>query len=141
VRVPEPFRREGDHLAIDLPGARVLYTTRRGGVSTGPYESLNLGWRTGDDRARVEANRERVAEIVGIPRERFAQGRQEHGTTVRRRSQPPDPAETPPAPAAGVLVGTRPASRPVPASVAPARPADNAACPLCIQRAVPSSRG
>ena len=101
MRVPEPFRREGDHLAIDLPGARVLYTTRRGGVSTGPYESLNLGSRTGDDRARVGANRERVAELVGIPRDRFAQGRQEHGTTVRRRSQPPDPAETPPAPADG----------------------------------------
>ena len=101
MRVPEPFRREGDHLAIDLPGARVLYTTRRGGVSTGPYESLNLGSRTGDDSGRVAVNRERVAGIVGIPHGRFAQGRQEHGATVRRRSEPPDPAEAPPATADG----------------------------------------
>jgi len=101
VRVPEPFRREGDHLAIDLPGARVLYTTRRGGVSTGPYESLNLGSRTRDDSGRVAVNRERLAGIVGIPRGRFAQGRQEHGATVRRRSEPPDPAEAPPATADG----------------------------------------
>jgi YfiH family protein len=108
VRLPEPFRREGEHLAIDLPGARVLYTTRRGGVSTGPYESLNLGWTTGsaggapgDDHARVEANRERVAGLVGIPRERFAHGRQVHEATVRRRREPPDPAEMPPASADG----------------------------------------
>ena len=33
----------GEHIAADLPGAHVLFTTRRGGVSTGPYASLNLG--------------------------------------------------------------------------------------------------
>jgi polyphenol oxidase len=101
VILPPPFRREGEHLAIDLAGGRVLFTTRRGGVSTGPYESLNLGWATDDDRTHVEANRERVAGVVGIPRERFAQGRQEHGGAVRRRRGPPDPAEAPPATADG----------------------------------------
>jgi len=33
----------GEHFAIDLPGARAVFTTRRGGFSTGPYTSLNLG--------------------------------------------------------------------------------------------------
>jgi YfiH family protein len=101
VNLPAPFRREGEHFAIDLPGGRVLFTTRRGGVSSGPYASLNLGIRTGDEPTAVDANRERLAALVEIPRERFAQGRQVHEATVRRRSEPPDPAERPPAAADG----------------------------------------
>jgi polyphenol oxidase len=97
VRATPPFRAAGEHLAIDLPGARALFTTRRGGVSTGPYESLNLGRQTGDDWERVSANRDRLAAVVGVPRERFAQGRQVHGTAVRRVTAPPDPEEEPPA--------------------------------------------
>jgi YfiH family protein len=95
-----PFASLDEHLAIDLPGARAVFTTRRGGVSSGPFESLNLGLRTDDDRAKVIANRERVAALVGIPRQRFAQGRQVHATTVQRWKQPPDPAAEP-APADG----------------------------------------
>jgi YfiH family protein len=93
VSLPAPFRYEGEHLAIDLPGGGALFTTRRGGVSRGPFASLNLGTATGDERANVEANRERVAELVGVPRERFAQGRQVHQATVLRHREPPDAAE------------------------------------------------
>jgi polyphenol oxidase len=101
VTLPAPFRHEGEHVAIELPGGRALFTTRRGGVSHGPYASLNLGSFTGDERANVEVNRERLAELVEIPTERFAQGRQLHEATVRRRREPPDPAERPPGPADG----------------------------------------
>ena len=101
MSLPAPFRHDGEHLAIDLPGGRALFTTRRGGVSRGPYASLNLGAATGDKPADVAANRERLAELVGLPRARFAQGRQVHEATVRRRREPPDPAERPPAPADG----------------------------------------
>jgi purine-nucleoside/S-methyl-5'-thioadenosine phosphorylase / adenosine deaminase len=94
--LPPPFRREGDHIAIDLPGARALFTTRRGGVSEGPFASLNLGLWTEDDPDRVSANRDRLAGLVGIPRERFAQGRQVHGATVNRLREPPDPGTEPP---------------------------------------------
>ena len=38
-----PFYEFGEHFAVDLDGARVVFTTRRGGFSSGPYESLNLG--------------------------------------------------------------------------------------------------
>jgi polyphenol oxidase len=93
VNPPAPFRREGEHFAIDLPGGCVLFTTRRGGVSRGPYATLNLGAFTGDEPADVEVNRERLAELVGIPTERFAQGRQVHEATVLRHREPPDPAE------------------------------------------------
>jgi YfiH family protein len=67
-------------VAIDLPGGTALFTTRRGGVSTGPYASLNLGLKTDDDTASVRANYERLREQVGAVR--LAQGRQVHGTHV-----------------------------------------------------------
>ena len=44
-----------------LPGAEVTFTTRQGGVSVGPYESLNLGILTADDPERVTENRHRAA--------------------------------------------------------------------------------
>jgi YfiH family protein len=69
-----------DHLRLDLPGGSVLFTTRRGGVSDGPYASLNLGLWTDDDPERVRENRERVRREAGA--ERLAQGRQVHGTFV-----------------------------------------------------------
>jgi YfiH family protein len=74
------FRAAGEHLAIDLPGGTALFTTRRGGVSEGPYASLNLGLWTDDDASRVHDNRELVREQAGV--ERLAQGRQVHGARV-----------------------------------------------------------
>jgi polyphenol oxidase len=74
------FRAAGEHLAIDLPGGTALFTTRRGGVSEGPYASLNLGLWTDDDPGCVQLNRERVQVQAGASR--LAQGRQVHGTRV-----------------------------------------------------------
>jgi YfiH family protein len=70
---------DGDHLAARLGDARVLFTTRRGGVSEGPYASLNLGERTGDDPAAVEANHAQLRSMVGGPLARCAQV---HGSRV-----------------------------------------------------------
>lgn len=74
------FRAEGEHIAIELPGGAALFTTRRGGISDGPYASLNLGLWTDDEAARVAANRERVRAAAGA--RRLAQGRQVHGARV-----------------------------------------------------------
>jgi YfiH family protein len=87
--LPEPFRWEGEHIEIEMPGARALFSTRRGGVSAPPFDSLNLGRLTADPEPNVDENRSRLAEAVGIPRERFLYGRQVHGTTVRRATEPP----------------------------------------------------
>jgi YfiH family protein len=89
VTLPAPFRWEGDHIAVPLPGARALFTTRRGGVSKGPYSTLNLGLWTDDERAAVSENRDRVAALAGIARDRFQQGRQVHGATVCALDEPP----------------------------------------------------
>ena len=90
--LPAPFNWDGEHIAAELPGARVLFSTRRGGVSEGPFASLNLGRLTADHGANVDANRERLAAAVGLPRERFLYGRQVHGATVRRATEPPGAA-------------------------------------------------
>ena len=83
------FYRDGEHLRADLPGGSVLFTTRHGGVSTGPFESLNLGRLTDDDGANVDENRRRVGERVGLRWDRFCYGKQVHGAKVRRATEPP----------------------------------------------------
>ncbi|MEA2411623.1 MAG: purine-nucleoside/S-methyl-5-thioadenosine phosphorylase / adenosine deaminase, partial [Thermoleophilaceae bacterium] len=59
---------------VELPGGRVAFSTRRGGVSEGPYESLNLGILTDDDQARVAENRDLLAADIGVEPERVAMG-------------------------------------------------------------------
>ncbi len=86
MRLPEPFYVRGEHVGIDLPGAHALFTTRRGGFSEGPYESLNLGRLTDDEPEAVQRNRARLQDEVGVPP---ALIRQVHGTTVRRISTLP----------------------------------------------------
>jgi len=49
-------------------GACALTTTRQGGVSIGPYATLNLGDHVGDDPASVVENRRRLTRLVGCGR-------------------------------------------------------------------------
>jgi YfiH family protein len=80
----EAFSWDGDHLAAALPhGARALFTTRRGGVSTGPFASLNLGRTRADleedDPAAVAQNRAWLATAAGRP---LRSAHQVHGTAI-----------------------------------------------------------
>jgi len=77
----EPFYLLKEHFAIDLPSARVVFTTRRGGHSTGPFQSLNLGRLTDDDPDAVERNRATVEADLGI---RLGYVHQVHGEIVHR---------------------------------------------------------
>ena len=65
----------------------MAFTTRHGGVSEGPYESLNLGILTDDDRACVEQNRALLRTAVGVD---LAMGWQVHGTDIKTWDAPPD---------------------------------------------------
>ena len=69
----------------DAPGPYVVaFTTRNGGVSTGAYESLNLGRLTDDEPTNVEENRRIACAAVGADPERLAMNRQVHAATVHR---------------------------------------------------------
>lgn len=63
-------------------GARLAFTTRRGGVSAAPYDSLNLGKSTADAPEAVETNRARVLAAMGVASDRVATAGQVHGATV-----------------------------------------------------------
>jgi YfiH family protein len=65
-----------------LDGVEAVVTTRRGGVSTGPYESLNLGLHVGDDPEAVIENRRRAAVAIGLGLDDLVLARQSHGANV-----------------------------------------------------------
>lgn len=52
--------------ALEEAGVSGFVTTRNGGVSEGPYQSLNLGLHVGDDEEAVIENRRRAAEALGV---------------------------------------------------------------------------
>jgi YfiH family protein len=59
------------------------FCTRRGGVSTGPYSSLNLGFLAGDRVEYIRRNQILVKEAFGIPDGRLILMRQVHGDRIR----------------------------------------------------------
>jgi len=65
-----------------LGPARYAVTDRLGGVSTSPYDALNLADHVGDDPAAVAENRRRLAAVIGLAPDRLAFMRQVHGTAV-----------------------------------------------------------
>ena len=70
------------------------FSTRKGGVSAAPYDSLNLGHRTDDLPDRVAENRKRFLGMLGIPKERLAIPQQVHGDGIVRVAGPGSYAET-----------------------------------------------
>ncbi len=70
------------------------FPERSGGISTGLRQSLNLGYRWGDERANVERNRRLLAESVGFDYEKLAVTKHVHGTKVWCVGEElPDPPE------------------------------------------------
>lgn len=71
----------------------VVFSTRLGGVSAGPYSSLNIGLLTEDASEAVTENRRRLLRAACADPERVTWLRQVHGGTVRRadgRGEPGD---------------------------------------------------
>jgi purine-nucleoside/S-methyl-5'-thioadenosine phosphorylase / adenosine deaminase len=65
-------------------GFRHAFFTRRGGVSQGAYASLNFGYGVGDERAHVEENFRRAAEVLGVSADAVGVLSQVHGNAVHR---------------------------------------------------------
>src|SRR5580698_5729119 len=78
-------------LRSDLIGAPFVhgFTTRAGGVSAPPFDTLNLGAKWGDAPARVSENRRRLEGAVGAP---IFVARQVHGTAIARVRAGDEPA-------------------------------------------------
>ncbi|HLT14139.1 MAG TPA: peptidoglycan editing factor PgeF [Marinobacter sp.] len=61
---------------------RALCTTRKGGVSRPPWNTLNLGGHVGDLPEHVVQNRQRLAQFTGVGAGQFGWLNQVHGTRV-----------------------------------------------------------
>jgi YfiH family protein len=70
-------------LEAELPGARAAFSTRVGGVSEPPYDSLNVAILTGDEVDRVRDNRLRLARALARNPDGVLMGRQVHGAELR----------------------------------------------------------
>lgn len=72
-----------------LPRVRHAFTSRQGGVSLGPYASLNLAIRPDDDRPdHVRANRALLATALGLDADRLVTADQVHGANVQVVDRP-----------------------------------------------------
>jgi hypothetical protein len=70
------------------PACVLAFSTRRGGLSAPPWDSLNLGLSVGDRRPSVLENRRRLLECLGLDSARLATAGQVHGASVRLVSHP-----------------------------------------------------
>jgi len=91
LRIPAPAwkkRNIGDLTIYEastmawLPRIVQGYTTRNGGVSQLPYDSLNLGGHVGDSPEAVASNRERLWADLGFRETRVVMAEQVHGDKV-----------------------------------------------------------
>ena len=78
-------------LEAELPGARAAFSTRAGGVSEPPYETLNVAILTGDEPGSVRENRRRLAAALGRDSDGLVMGRQVHGAKLRRHESAQSP--------------------------------------------------
>jgi len=88
----EPFRLSADPSGATLlrlsaweaefPWLSAGFSTRIGGVSEAPWDSLNCGLHVGDRDEDVAENRKRVAKGAGFPFERWTCAEQVHGCEV-----------------------------------------------------------
>jgi len=78
--------------ALTARGFAHGFTTRVGGVSDGPFASLNLGGAVGDDPAHLRENHRRLRVAVGY--ERLHQTHQVHGGAVHVPASGDAPADT-----------------------------------------------
>ncbi len=77
------------------PGIAHGFFTRRGGVSQGLYDSLNIGLGSSDDRGLVLENRRRIAGRLGVEPARLLAPYQHHSADVAIVDRPWRPGEAP----------------------------------------------
>jgi YfiH family protein len=80
------FRHEMNPMWVSIPlgdnRIKAIFTTRHGGVSNPPYDTLNLSFQRADSRENVIENYRRLSLHSGIPMEKMILSRQVHGSTI-----------------------------------------------------------
>lgn len=71
-------------VSIPLGDSRLkaIFTTRHGGVSSSPYNTLNLSFQRADNRENVMENYRRLSRQLDIPMDKMVLSRQVHGSTI-----------------------------------------------------------
>jgi YfiH family protein len=90
ITAPSLIRPDGTHIPHG-------FFTRAGGVSTGPYASLNCSFSGKDAQENVRENRARAAAAIGAAPEHLLGLKQVHGTTVITVTAPWGIGAAPPA--------------------------------------------
>lgn len=62
---------------------QICFSTRGGGASKPPYNSLNLGFHVGDNPANVKSNRSILSSMLGLDANRITSPAQRHTAIVR----------------------------------------------------------
>jgi hypothetical protein len=70
-------------LAAEMAGFAVAFTSRHGGRSRSPYDTLNVAYHVGDEPDDVTSNRSAVAGALGFEAAQLTTARQVHGTEVK----------------------------------------------------------
>ena len=79
-------------LQAGLDGATAAFSTRVGGDSRSPYESLNLAIKTGDDPDAVRSNRRRLSAALGLEPAAVLMAHQVHGDRLLRHEAEQQPS-------------------------------------------------
>lgn len=69
---------------LSAAGVKHGFTTRRGGVSGGSFDSLNLGWNRPEPKENIRENYRRLAAAAGFPYESMVLVNYCHGGAVER---------------------------------------------------------
>ncbi|MBN2167913.1 MAG: peptidoglycan editing factor PgeF [Actinobacteria bacterium] len=77
-----PFELISDPSLESIYGIGVYFTCRKGGASEGNYHSMNLSFNVNDERVAVANNRKALADVVGVPVNRWTLCRQVHGCRI-----------------------------------------------------------
>jgi len=75
-------------LKVVAPGLEIFTTTRTGGTSPPPFNSLNLSTWVGDRKINVLKNKQILSQALDIDLKRIAIGEQVHSSKVREISKP-----------------------------------------------------
>ena len=68
---------------LKMYGFNIIFTTRQGGVSEPPYDSLNLGFHTKDDYKNVKKNRELIYNALNYSNGNIVYGEQIHSNKIK----------------------------------------------------------